>query len=188
MGLLVTGIAVIAIPFFSTMYPAFLIIRITLSLGTSIGLNVPLLPDYVQNGSMGLANGYCQVVITLAFIFSSSGLMTLGKAVPEQSYIYYGTGGVIIFIAIFLTYGIKDVIIKNDSSNSTVEYTLDKNSLISRETIVRPSLRDVLKELFHELKTDAGFILSITGITANKIMSIAVNQFGTILVSESMEK
>ena len=110
LGFLATGASIIVIPLCSTMFPAFLILRCVLSLGTSIGLNCPLLPDYVSNKSMGLANGIGQVVISFAFIFSSSGLLTIAKNTENQSLIYYWTGSAIIGIAIFLSYGIKDVI------------------------------------------------------------------------------
>jgi MFS family permease len=58
LGFIATGFVIIVIPMCNTIFPAFLILRCVLSLGASIGLNCPLLPDYVQNGSMGLANGY----------------------------------------------------------------------------------------------------------------------------------
>jgi hypothetical protein len=45
----------------------------------------------------------------------------------------------------------------------------------------------VLSELWRELKTDAGFVMSITGTTSAKILAICVTQFGTILVSDSYE-
>ena len=57
-GFLISGAAIGAIPFFSTLYPAYCILRTLISAGTVIGLNIPLLPDYVQLESMGLANSY----------------------------------------------------------------------------------------------------------------------------------
>ena len=78
---------------------------------------------------MGLANGVGQVIIALAFIFSSSGLLTIAKNIENQGLIYFWTGGVMIFIAIFLIYGIKDVIDSPEAKEiqTIVSDDLDKN-------------------------------------------------------------
>jgi hypothetical protein len=75
---------------------------------------------------MGLANGYGQVVISCAFIFSSSGLLTIAKSIENQSLIYYWLGGFIITIAMFLSYGIKDVIDSDSKEIQSID-PLDKN-------------------------------------------------------------
>jgi hypothetical protein len=67
---------------------------------------------------MGLANGYGQVIVSMAFLFSSSGLMTIAKSVDDAGLIYYWMGGLIIFIAFFLFFGIKDVIVGDVPKNS----------------------------------------------------------------------
>ena len=41
------GIATGLIPFFTSVYPGFFICRIVMSLGSVIGIYIPLLPDYV---------------------------------------------------------------------------------------------------------------------------------------------
>ena len=58
LGFLAIGFSIIAMPFFDKVYPTFLIFRIFISLGILPGLNCPLLPDYVQKESLGLANAY----------------------------------------------------------------------------------------------------------------------------------
>jgi MFS family permease len=73
-GFIVSGLSIAAIPYFSSLYPSYLILRTLISGGTVIGLNIPLLPDYVSPESMGLANAYVEVAICSAFIFASSGL------------------------------------------------------------------------------------------------------------------
>ena len=57
---LVLGVATIAIgigciPLAHDLYPWFLIFRIMLSSGAVVGLNVPLLPDYVKKEFLGRA-------------------------------------------------------------------------------------------------------------------------------------
>lgn len=57
-GLIVAGTSIIGTPFFTEVYPGFLLMRIFMSLGIIPGVNTPLLPDYVQEKSLGLASAY----------------------------------------------------------------------------------------------------------------------------------
>jgi MFS family permease len=57
-GFLVAGTSILGTPWFTEVYPWFLIMRVMISVGIIPGLNNPLLPDYVQQGSLGLANAY----------------------------------------------------------------------------------------------------------------------------------
>lgn len=60
------GAAIALVPLFRAVYPSFFILRVAISLGVSISLNVPLLPDYVHKDSIGLANSYIELIICLA--------------------------------------------------------------------------------------------------------------------------
>ena len=60
-GLWLAGSAIIATPFFTRVYPEFLIMRILMSIGVIPGINTPLLPDYVHSKSLGLANAMVRV-------------------------------------------------------------------------------------------------------------------------------
>ena len=51
--MIVIGIAVGCIPLSHELYPWFLIYRCMLSVGTVVGLNLPLLPDYVAKEHLG---------------------------------------------------------------------------------------------------------------------------------------
>ena len=109
-GFLITGIAVAGIPMFRSLYPAFFILRVMLSCGSLTGLNAPLLPDYVQKESLGKAVGQVEVVINLAFIFASTGMLQIASHLSDEKYIYFALGGTIIIIAFWLIFGLKDVI------------------------------------------------------------------------------
>lgn len=74
-GMLIISVAVGCIPLSHELYPWFLIYRCMLSVGTVVGLNLPLLPDYVAKEHLGKAQGVVQVIISFAFIFSSTGLL-----------------------------------------------------------------------------------------------------------------
>lgn len=108
-GYLIAGTSILLIPLFKSIYPSFLILRTLISMGTVIGMNVPLLPDYVRKESLGLANGYNEVVVSFAFIFASTGFYSINDYVSDQKYVYFGMGAFVIAISIFLIYGIKDV-------------------------------------------------------------------------------
>ena len=73
-GFFLAALSIGGIPLFKSLFPSYLILRSLISVGICIAGNAPLMPDYVQKESMGLANGYNEVVITCAFIFASSGL------------------------------------------------------------------------------------------------------------------
>lgn len=78
------GLATAAVPLFHDVYPSFFLLRVMMSLGAIITLNIPLLPDYVQPESMGLANAYVQVAIPASYILSTTGLYAIVNAVQDQ--------------------------------------------------------------------------------------------------------
>jgi len=48
-GFAITGTSILLTPYFSTIYPSFLLLRIFMSIGILPGVNSPLLPDYVYD-------------------------------------------------------------------------------------------------------------------------------------------
>ena len=46
-GWLIAGIAFGVVPLFTSLYPSFLVIRTLIYLGLIVGINIPLLPDYI---------------------------------------------------------------------------------------------------------------------------------------------
>lgn len=112
LGILVQGIVTGAIPLGRSLFPSYCIIRIMISVSTVISLNVPLLPDYVQKEYIGLCGAYLQIVISVSFIFSSSGLLSIANMIDEsnEGSIYYGLGIFFILVAFFCLYAVKDVV------------------------------------------------------------------------------
>ena len=104
-----TAVAIAAIPLFKTIYPGFFIARCLLSLGSSMALNMPLMPDYVEEKCVGLASAYMVVLMNLSCILSSSGLYEIASLIDNQMYIYFGIAAMIFVVAIYMVYGIKDV-------------------------------------------------------------------------------
>lgn len=103
------GIVIVLIPCFTSLFPAYAILRVFLGMTSVIVLDVPLLPDYVQVESMGLAQAITQIVVSLSFMFAGSGLYSLHKIITDQKYIYFGLGSFICCVAMFLNFTIKDV-------------------------------------------------------------------------------
>lgn len=73
-------------------------------------INIPLLPDYVDKFSVGKANSIVNVVITAALMISTSGMYQLIMILPDQKYIYYGIGALIIIIALLASFAVRDVV------------------------------------------------------------------------------
>lgn len=121
-GQLEAAAAIAAIPLFKKVYPWFFICRCMVSLGTAIAVNMPLLPDYVDKDSIGLANAYGQVIMSSALIFSSTGLYQISALADDsqQQYVYFAVGGLIGAVAIYMIWGIKDVI--EDKGEEEVEF------------------------------------------------------------------
>ena len=57
-GFSVSAISLFGTPWFKEVYPGFLCMRVLLGMGYVPGLNNPLLPDYLQSDSLGLATAY----------------------------------------------------------------------------------------------------------------------------------
>jgi MFS family permease len=60
-GFVIAGLAILGTPWFTEVYPGFLCMRVMMSVGIIPGLNNPLLPDYVNQKSLGLANAYVRL-------------------------------------------------------------------------------------------------------------------------------
>ena len=112
---LVIGVAFILVPITRTIFPGYMIERTLVALGTSIPMNIPLLPDYVDPSSMGLAGGFNQLSITLGFLMASSGMYYINGLVSDSDdkYIYFVLGSAICFFGLTMICGIKDVVGKD---------------------------------------------------------------------------
>ena len=101
LGYFCTAIGLLMLPFFDKVYPWFLIARLLIAL-CSITVNCPFIPDYIEEKSQGLANGYFMMIVSFANILSTTCLLKLSESV-SPNYIYIGAA---VFVAIvsFLIY------------------------------------------------------------------------------------
>ncbi len=67
LGFLACGTSILLTPFFTRVYPDYLILRIFMSLGIIPGVNTPLAPDYIQEKSLGLTNAYVSTSTMIYF-------------------------------------------------------------------------------------------------------------------------
>ena len=73
-GIIFIAISMGCIPLGKTIYPGFLLLYILNDFGTTIGMNVPLLPDYVQKDNIGRAQGILHIMVSLSWILATTGL------------------------------------------------------------------------------------------------------------------
>ena len=100
----------IAMPMFTKVYPYFCMFFIGNSLGTEITLNAPLLPDYLDERSVGLASAYLTICITLGNIVGSSLVPYLGSLLNDLKWIFFIFGSQALIVSFILCFGLKDVI------------------------------------------------------------------------------
>lgn len=72
LGFWLAGASIMATPYFKEVYPGFLTMRILMSIAIIPGVNTPLLPDYVHQSSLGLANAYVKTFCSYRFHFSKA--------------------------------------------------------------------------------------------------------------------
>lgn len=74
-GLFISGFCMMMIPLGRSIYPTLCILRVLIALGILCSQNSPLLADYIQKPSQGLANSYSNIVITFSIILSTTGMI-----------------------------------------------------------------------------------------------------------------
>lgn len=76
-GMFVAGVFLALIPFFKEVYPGFFICRAMISVGTILFVNVPLLADYVQYDSIGLAMSLSATIMAINSFLTGSVMLTI---------------------------------------------------------------------------------------------------------------
>ena len=71
-GLLMAGVGLALIPVFTEVYPSLLIMKILISVGIVAGMNAPLLPDYIDPQSLGIAQAYYTMAINTAALLNQN--------------------------------------------------------------------------------------------------------------------
>ncbi|CDW88597.1 UNKNOWN [Stylonychia lemnae] len=167
-GLIVAGISLIITPYFSTIYPSFLIIRIFMSLGTIPALNTPLLPDYLFDQSLGLGSAYQFIVSAAAAVFSTTGLLEIKKN-EDIKWIFIGIGTYSICVGIFLIFTIKEM------------NQIEKSSRENKKAL-KQKLRKTITEFVVSFKEDAGFFVAMFGSFCVKLTALTCSLFGSLLI------
>lgn len=104
----VATICVFLTPWGRSVYPGLLSIQFLLSFSLFLeGLN-PMMVDYVQNRSKGLANSYNSIVASLPSIIYSFGYVFVLNYTHSLLFPIYITGGLNFFIFIYLAIFVKN--------------------------------------------------------------------------------
>jgi MFS family permease len=103
-----TSIGLFILPCFTRVYPWFLISRLFISLST-ITVNCPFIPDYIDEKSQGLANGYFLMIVSFANILSTTVLLEVSEIV-NPTYIYIGAAIFVAIVSLLIYSQMKDVI------------------------------------------------------------------------------
>jgi hypothetical protein len=108
------------------------------------------------------------VLVAFAFIFSSTGLLQLDRAIKDQGLVYYSLSIFLLIGTAILACAIKDV------NNSTIKNT--------EHSIVK-----LAKITFHELITHADYTVAILMATIATFQSQCCNRYGTFIVTDAYE-
>ena len=98
------------LPMFDKVYPWFLISRLLISCST-ITVNCPMIADYIDEKSQGMANGYFLMIVSLANIMSTTVLLELSEYIKTM-YIYITAGSFVLIVSILIATNMKDVILQ----------------------------------------------------------------------------
>ena len=107
-SLAVSSIALASIPLFNTVYPGFLMMRILVACGTSVGNLVPILADYLTPDSLGV--GFSMAALIGGLITGAgmgAGFALVGKT--DIGIMLYGIGGVAFVVCVICALTMKDV-------------------------------------------------------------------------------
>jgi MFS family permease len=104
----VAAIGLLMMPMFDKVYPWFLISRLCISFST-ITVNCPMIADYIDEQSQGIANGYFLMIVALANIISTTILLELSEVI-RTVYIYFAAFLFIMFVSCLIIIHMKDVI------------------------------------------------------------------------------
>lgn len=102
------SIGILMIPTHDRVYPWFLTSRLLISLST-ITVNCPLIADYIEESSQGLANGYFLMIVSLANIMSTTILLRMSETV-KLYYIYAIVGLFVLSLSVLIATNLKDVV------------------------------------------------------------------------------
>ncbi|TNV73136.1 hypothetical protein FGO68_gene10211 [Halteria grandinella] len=176
-GLTCVGLSIIALPYLSPSITAFICMRVIMSLGIIPGVNTPLMPDYVQAKSLGLANAYQSVVAASAVIFGSTVLIQVSRHV-DLLYIFLCIGGFTLLVAFTLIFGIKDVI---SNKKPLTSHAVTKHSFTYK-------IRTTIASLVTSIKEQPGLSLAIVGSFTCKSASLIITLFGSLVIQANFER
>ena len=107
-------------PQFHELYPWFFINNVIFSTCFSYVMETPLLPDYVDKNSIGLANSYGEIMRHASLILGSSVFLEISKYVTNITTLFY-IWTVILGLTIILVYFTTKDVVKDTLKESKIE-------------------------------------------------------------------
>ena len=151
-GFIMSGALLILMTQGSQVYPTLVILYCLYAISLIPGYASPLVNDYVDPKSFGIQSAYDSVNAFIATTVATSGTITLQETWSMNT-IFDFYGGLIIIVAFFLLYALKDI----------------KPKLERKE-----AFRESLKQCWGALRQEKSIVVSMLGNAGNTITSIAV--------------
>eukprot|EP00347_Sterkiella_histriomuscorum_P002032 403369737 len=187
-GLFISGISIVVIPYGTQIYPYLCIFKVLVAVGVLPAMNSPLIPDYIEKRSQGLANSYSNIVITFATIISTSLVIQL-QFVMDLKYCFLLIGCIVLVSVPLLLIGIKDLkyqktISQNTNHHMTVDQsdiiTVNNNNNNNTKKTWRQTMNLAFTQLYQALRYQPEYIIAILIGLSSKMASICFYQFGPI--------
>ncbi len=151
-GFIMSGALLILMTQGSQVYPTLVILYCLYAISLIPGYASPLVNDYVDPKSFGIQSAYDSVNAFIATTVATSGTIALQETWSMNT-IFDFYGGLIIIVAFFLLYALKDI----------------KPKLERKE-----AFRESLKQCWGALRQEKSIVVSMLGNAGNTITSIAV--------------
>ena len=145
-GFIIAGTAQIVMPLCLRIYPGMLICRILIAVGLLPALNTPLVLDYVQQESLGMASAQINMISLFAQLLSTSGAIFISERIPIRS-IFYASGTVTLLSTCILLFGLKEVHYKRKMSHFQSVHTasvLSENNRLQNADYVQLTRADTM--------------------------------------------
>lgn len=166
-GFILIGLSFILYPLVGSVYPNLILVRLLFSNGICSVTTQPLLSDYVKHTSKGFCGGISAFLSGCGALFGVFVLMGMNNYLG-MSYknIYFITGGMSIFVAVFCLFGVKNMPSSVRRLNETKENkeNLEESTMSKIKTrffSIILKVKDGFSEIFHNPKLLIGVFTNL---------------------------
>lgn len=102
LSMIASGIYCVLLPNLKNLYPGLYLTKVGEHLFLMLSMEAPLIPDYVDKDSIGLASSYTEVVMHIGTIVGGSLMLAIVVYFPSYSMMFYMWGVINVLTAILL--------------------------------------------------------------------------------------